>query len=184
MPHPRILVVAFSRTGHTRRIAEAIAEALGADLETIVPLGPPRTGVTGYVRCSAESLLGILPALQREVHDAAVYDLVVVGTPTWNAGVSSPVRTWLRDNAERMHDVAFFCTCGGFGPDRVMRQMEQLAGRRPRAKLILRLRDLEDGSHAARVAQFVDAVRPPAREEPAAPEKARTSPGNGHRAAR
>lgn len=185
MSHARILVVAYSRTGTTRRVAEAIAEALGAELETIVPLGAPRTGPMGYVRCSAESLLGVLPALQRPVHDPAVYDLVVVGTPTWNTGVSSPVRTWLSENAERLHDVAFFCTCGGFMPERVLKELEQLAGRAPRARLVVREREVQDGSYAARASQFADDVRPrAARPADKQAEKERTTPGNGHRAAR
>ena len=50
-----VLVVYFSRTGHTRVLAEGIARALGADLEEIRDR-TDRTGLLGWLRSGAETV--------------------------------------------------------------------------------------------------------------------------------
>src|SRR5262245_20444151 len=45
----KVLVTYYSRSGHTRRLAERIAQVLGADLEPIVDQRP-RAGLLGYLR--------------------------------------------------------------------------------------------------------------------------------------
>ena len=53
----RVLIVYYSRSGNTRRVAQQLAFDLGADLEEIVdPTNRPRP-----VRLAAERLPGVLP---------------------------------------------------------------------------------------------------------------------------
>ena len=87
----RILVVYFSRSGNTRRLATEIAEACGADLEELVPLGS-REGVRGYLRASFEAMLGLSPALQPLQHRLQDYETVIIGTPIWVWNIAGPVR--------------------------------------------------------------------------------------------
>ncbi len=84
----KILVVYYSRTGTTRKVAQAIAEATHADMEEIVPvrgykgpLGWLRAGREGSSRRPAE-----IAPLQK---DPTAYDVVVAGTPIWGWNVSS-----------------------------------------------------------------------------------------------
>ncbi len=178
MARPRILIVSYSRTGNTRDVAAAIAQLVDADREDLVPLGASRDGLRGYMRCSLESVTGTLPALASTPHDPSSYDLVVVGTPTWNLGVSTPVRSWLRQHAKELRDVAFYCTCGGTGGDRVLAELQRLAGRAPRTAMILRERDLRSPRYRTEVMRFANALRIPvaAAAEP--------TNGGGPRAAR
>lgn len=178
MARPRILIVSYSRSGNTREVATAIARVVDADLEELVPLGPSRDGLRGYMRCSLESATGTLPALAPSVHDPASYELVVVGTPTWNLGVSTPVRSWLHLHAKELRDVAFYCTCGGAGGERVLAEMGRLAGRAPRTAMILRERDLRAPRYRTEVLRFANALRPPAAAA------AEPTNGGGPRAAR
>ena len=70
----RALVVFYSRSGGTRRVAEAIAAGLGADLEEIGD-ATDRGGVLGYLRCAAEALLGASTEIDRPAKDPASYDV-------------------------------------------------------------------------------------------------------------
>jgi hypothetical protein len=54
MARPRILVVYYSRSGTTRKIAEAFSEALACDLEEIVE-DKSRAGSFGYIRSLVEA---------------------------------------------------------------------------------------------------------------------------------
>jgi len=153
MPKVRALVVYYSRSGHTRQVAERIAKGLAADLDAI---GEPadRTGNLGYLRCALEAIFGVSSEIERPKLDPSAYDLVVVGTPVWYAAVSTPVRTYLWVERDRLPRLAFFLTHGGMGAERVFGQMRGLAGRRPLAELAVRVRDLESGVYEGKADAF------------------------------
>lgn len=154
----RILVVCYSRTGHTRQVAGELARVLGADLEEIVD-PTPRSGLRGYLRSGREAYFRRRPPIAPPVHKAADYDLVVVGTPIWNASLSAPVRSYLERERNEFRSVAFFCTCGGMGMDRVFRQMKDAAGRAPVAQLVVRESVLGQPALSQLVNRFATEVR-------------------------
>jgi len=143
------LVVFYSRTGRTRKVAETIAAGLGADMEELRE-ATDRIGLRGYLR-------SLFDALGR---DPSRYDLVVVGTPVWVASVSAPVRAFLASNARRLPRVAFFVTEGGRGERSVFRQMAEIAASYPIATLALVQRDLDHGTTATgAIDSFVASLR-------------------------
>jgi menaquinone-dependent protoporphyrinogen IX oxidase len=154
---PRILVVHFSRTGHTRQVAQSIATALAADIEEIVD-PTRRTGILGYFRSGREAWLKRLPSIAPSVHDPGRYDMVVIGTPIWNTSLSAPVRSYLWRHRSRLPAVAFFLTCGGMGIDRVFRQMTEESGRAAVATLAVREKELGTPALEAAIARFTGEV--------------------------
>ena len=130
------LVVYHSRSGHTRRVAQALAERLDADLDEIV-VDTPRPGPLGYALCALEALMQCTPDLRRAAHDPARYSLVVIGTPVWFWSLSSPVHAWARRHVLAQPKLAFFCTMGGSGAERAFAQLEQTCGKTPQATLAL-----------------------------------------------
>jgi flavodoxin len=160
----RILVVSYSRTGTTERVAQVVARTLGADIEPIVD-HTRRGGIIGYLRSAYQAAFGHLVTVEPATRDPWSYDLVVIGTPIWNQSLSSPVRSYLERH--EFHQVAFFCTCGGHAGHRVFAQMAEAAGREPVATLVLRERD----EVAPAVERFVAELRrvPVSRTPPAQP---------------
>lgn len=147
MPHARNLVVYFSRTGITRRVALSLAAALEADIEEIAE-DADRSGLSGYMR-SLIDVITLRPVRVAPVkHDISSYELVVIGTPVWAASVSSPVRTWLLANRSHLRRVAFFCTLGGRGHDAALAQMGSLAQRRPLATCAIAAREIRRGEES------------------------------------
>jgi len=141
----RILVTFHSRSGNTRRIAQALARRLHADLDEI-RIVQPLKGPLGYAMCAIEAIACLTPALRPAGKDPAAYDLVVIGTPVWFWSLSSPVRSWLAGHRVGTRRVAFFCTMGASGASRVFATMQSLAGRKPVATLALTERELRDGA--------------------------------------
>ncbi|MCK4376551.1 MAG: flavodoxin, partial [Candidatus Brocadiae bacterium] len=76
----RCLVVYYSRSGTTRKAAEAIAGLLGCDIEEILDR-KDRSGVTGYLVSLKDSALRKPAEIEPVRRDPADYDLVVIGTP-------------------------------------------------------------------------------------------------------
>ena len=164
----KTLIVFHSRSGYTRRVAQALAQRLDADLDEI-RIVQPMAGTLGYAFCALESLLHLTPALRPSTRDAADYPLVVVGTPVWFWNLSSPVRSWLAGNRLAKGRFAFFCTMGGSGAGRAFAAMQELAGGAPRATLALTDGQIDAGADAA-IDAFVRALRaaPSAATAPAA----------------
>lgn len=92
-----VLVVYYSRTGTTRRVATELAAIGGWDVEPLIDM-KPRDGLIGYGRSLLDSILGRTTQLAAPRHNPADYDLVVVGTPVWSASISTPIRTWLEEH--------------------------------------------------------------------------------------
>jgi flavodoxin len=135
---PRILVVYYSRTGHTERVARRLAEALGdADLEPIHDRAH-RAGPLGFLRSAYQAVTRALVDLEPATHDPRDYDLVVIGTPVWGAMPASPVRSYLWRHRDVLPELAFFCTCGGRGSDKTFAELARLADDKPLATLALR----------------------------------------------
>lgn len=155
---PRILIVYFSRSGATRKVAEMITEELDCDIEELRE-SDTRAGLCGYLRSGFEATFGIRPELRPTLHDPSAYDLVVLGTPIWNASVSSPVRTYADRNARHLRNVAFFLTQGGTGARRVFAQLTRLCGNAPVATLAVKARDLMEGAAKAETAEFVGMLK-------------------------
>lgn len=181
MPSSTTLVVYFSRTGTTRKLAHDIARALNAETAELTE-ARTRGGVLGYLRSGFEATFRRLPPLRDFEDEAHGHALVVVGTPVWNANVCSPVRAFLRHHRGKFAKVAFFATMGGRGSERAFREMAEEAGRKPVASLAIVARDVATGKHQARVSAFAHELRQAVPvTTPSSAHKARGEPLSGRR---
>ncbi len=140
-----ILVVYYSRTGHTRIVAEAIARSLGAELEALGER-TKRLGFRGYLSGGRDAMRHKQAELLPVQNDPANYDVVVAGSPVWAFTLCPAVRTYLSQSADALHRVAFFCTHGGGGASRSYSEAEKLIGKPLVATLALRDRAVRDGN--------------------------------------
>lgn len=155
----KTLVVYYSRTGNTRRVARRIARELDADLEEIEDR-TSRGGVTGFMRSGKDSLLHHTTDLAEPDHRPGDYDLVVVGTPVWAGRLSPPVRTWLECFRDELSEAAFFLTTYMFGKTKTFTAMEEVSGRSPRSNMALTASELKSEEWVQRVDRFVEELRP------------------------
>jgi len=141
------LIVYFSRTGATRKLARMLAKSCEAELEEIREPSS-RTGCMGYLRSALQAALHLNAATYPGKRRPGDYEIVIVGTPIWFWNMSSPVRTYLENNRKGFRKVAFFCTCGSSGHAKVLGDMERLCRRR--AVATLNVTDAEVSHHLPR----------------------------------
>ncbi|WP_051277845.1 flavodoxin family protein [Solimonas flava] len=161
------LVVFYSRSGHTRRLAQRLAARLDADLDEIHELHPHR-GLLGLARCLYDALLGREPPITAPTQPPLGYARVIVGGPVWADHVAGPVRSYLTRHADELRHVAFFCSCAHSGAQ-TLADMASLCDREPDATLMMTVRQIDEGGAVALDA-FVTALQPAA--APAAPAPA------------
>jgi len=153
----KILVVFYSRSGTTRTIAQALAADLRCDIEEIVTI-KSRVGFLGVVSSLIEAMRRQPAAINQTRFNAPSYDLVVIGTPVWAWSVSSPVRAYLMGNEKNLPRVAFFCTLGGRGNESTFAQMQDLAGKAPKATAVFRMDEVAAGRFREHLAKFMRAL--------------------------
>ncbi len=158
MAAQKILVVFYSRSGTTRRAAEALATELKCDAEEINEVNS-RAGFFGIVRSLIEAARQRPAQIAPAKHSPSSYDLIIIGTPVWAWSVSSPVRAYIIANEKSLPQVAFFCTLGNRGSESTFAQMQKLAGRAPVATAMFKIRDVGAGRLSPRLAEFVQACR-------------------------
>jgi flavodoxin len=164
----KVLVVFYSRTGTTRRLASAIAQAGGWDLEELYDTCD-RSGVLGFVRSLFDAGFGTLTRLETVRHDPSSYDLVLVGTPIWNSSLSNPVLTYVMEHRHALPDLGIFTTHGGRGERGAIRQLLRVTGKLPFAELTMTNRQIDAGRFAPEVHRFVDTIQMALTSRPISP---------------
>ncbi|WP_168788167.1 flavodoxin family protein [Paraburkholderia aromaticivorans] len=157
MPEAKILVVYYSRTGTTRSLASALAKMLATDLEEICDCSN-REGPGGYLRSLFDAIRKRHVEIGPAGLDVLAYDLVVIGSPVWAGSVSAPVRSYLIENRARLPQVAFFCSFGGRGADKVLREMQQIVGKPAVAECKVTASEVHHGAHIA-LSAFVSGLK-------------------------
>ena len=149
----KTLVIYFSRTGHTQKIAEAIAAKYGSDIERIKEVND-RFGVSRYLAAGRDAMFQRHGSLQPTDKNPAQYDLIFLGTPIWAWNLTPPMRAYIAGHKSKLNQVAFFCTEGGAGGKRAFRQMADLIGKQPVATLEVTESDLGTGADKEKLNTF------------------------------
>ena len=139
----KTLVVFYSRSGTTKRVALDVAKALNADIDEVIDK-KSRKGILGFLRAGYDATRGKTTEIEFE-KDPSDYDLVIIGTPVWNGRVTPAIRTYLLRNRERIKRAAFFSTCAG-RPRKCLGQMEEILGQEPLLKKVLVRKRLDEGT--------------------------------------
>lgn len=157
MADSRTLIVYYSRSGTTRKVAKSLSALLQCEVEKIVE-AKERSGVLGYLRSLIEAGRKRPSSIIPPKNDPASYDLVIVGTPVWAWSVSSPVRAYLMAYKARLPDVAFFCTFAHRGGESAFAQMETIVGKAPRACCAVKAGVVTSDAYGPRLAEFVKSL--------------------------
>ena len=139
------LVVYYSRTNITKKLAEDIAEKTGADIEEIVPKVNYQ-GKIGYARGGKHALGQKVIDIDEPEHDPADYDVIYLGTPVWAGKASTPLFSYIKKNGDRFNNVKFFVTAGGKGFESTLKQMEENT-KNPLATLGLTTKEVKNGDY-------------------------------------
>lgn len=149
----KILVVFYSRTGRTKAIGQQIAAACGSPMELISDK-TDRSGLLGYIRSALQAFAHAESVIRHTKCKPSNFDIVVIGSPIWFWNIASPVRAYIRRNRKNFKKVAFFCTCGGSGQAKVLRDMARLCGQQPISTLSVTVGEMQRQLHRNRLGQF------------------------------
>jgi flavodoxin len=113
---PGSLVLYYSQTGSTEKVAQLIAEKTGADIEKFGVATPYDGDFNATIaRCREEMEKGTVPEITPLVKDIAKYDTIYLGYPIWFGTYAPPVASLLKAVDLKGKVVIPFCTFGSGG---------------------------------------------------------------------
>jgi flavodoxin len=159
MEQRKILLVYYSRSGTTKKFAEALAAQLKCDVEEIQDVRS-RKGLFGWLRSGSEAARKILPPIREPTKNPGTYDLVIIGSPVWASTMASPVRTWLdRHKDELVNTVALFCTSSGADSGHTLPDMGAYCHCDSLVNMAIEHKAIASGQFADKVTSYVAALK-------------------------
>ncbi|HNV93849.1 MAG: flavodoxin [Candidatus Methanofastidiosum methylothiophilum] len=153
----KTLVVYYSRSGNTKKIAEEISKNLKCENEEIID-SKNRKGALGWIIAAIDAHSKKLTTIKGTTKDPAKYDLVVIGTPIWAALMAPAVRVYINENKGKFKNVAFFCTYGGSGDAKAFGEMEDYIGITPISKLTITTKELK-ANYETKLKNFTKGIK-------------------------
>ena len=128
----KTLVAYFSASGVTKRAAEALAKAAGADLYEIRPEVPYTRADLDWTDKKSRSTVEMQdkasrPAIVQDVPDVSGYDRVFVGFPIWWYIAPTIINTFLESADFSGKTIILFATSGGSGFGKAVEYLQSSA---------------------------------------------------------
>lgn len=122
------LIIYFSHSGNTQRIAELIENNIGADMLVIEAVQPYPEGFQAAVdEMSRQNKGKILPDFKQVSIDPQQYNRIFFGYPVWDSRLPPIVRTFLRDHNFNGCTIIPFNTHKGFGTGKSVNEIKEFA---------------------------------------------------------
>lgn len=154
----KVLVVYYSRTGTTRKIAEQIQTALNGDIDEIKD-ATRRSGIIGWLRSGKDSISKSLTRIEDVDANPKDYDIVIIGSPTWNGAASTPIRTYITEYKKSLPQVALFST-GDSDKPKAIEELTSLIDDKPIATLhLIKKEDVETGKYHSKIDNFIQKIK-------------------------
>lgn len=126
MENNKKLVVFFSYTGNTKKIAESIQKKLNCDILEIKPVKPYSTDYKTVVDEEQNNESSKKkPEIQSIDKDLSQYDEIIVGSPIWWYTIAPVIRTFLSENDLKGKIIKPFATNAGW-LGRTFQEIEKL----------------------------------------------------------
>lgn len=99
-----ILVVYYTRTENSKKIADEIAVKLGCETDQIIDKRN-YAGMIGYIKAFVYSLMNSKTEIEYE-KDPSDYDVIVIVAPVWLKNIPPAIRTYAEKNMTKMRNYA------------------------------------------------------------------------------
>ncbi len=150
----KILVVYYSRTGNTRKIAQELSRKLNADIDEIKD--KKKRGFLGvWLKGSRQAMKGKSSEIIFSKNPEN-YGLIILGGPVWAWNLIPPLRRYLEENKDKIKKFGFFLTYGGNDGENI----KQVSGfKEPIATMKIIDKQVKSGNYETEINEFVKKLK-------------------------
>ncbi len=154
----KTLLVYYTRTKTTKKVADKIKNKLKCDLEEIIDT-KKRQGAIGWISSGKDATFKKLTKIKKLQKNLADYDLIIIGTPIWSWSMTPAIRTFLSENKDILNQenkkIALFCTQGGSGGEKTFLEIENLLDQKAISRLELSTKEVIKDNYDAQIEEFI-----------------------------
>lgn len=123
----KAIIVYYSWSGNTRKIAKLISEQIDADLFEVKPINDYPENYSACVdQANREIKNGFMPQIKDYPESLGNYDLIFIGTPNWWSTMAPPLLTLLKNVDLSGKSIIPFCTHGGGGAGHFVKDVKRI----------------------------------------------------------
>lgn len=125
----KTLVVYYSLSGNTKRVAEYLKEKMKANLLEVKPVKEfPNKGFKKFFWGGKSAVMKETPKLEKYSFNPDKYDLIVIASPIWAGRITPPIRTFIVDNKEKLKTkkIAAIVSSGGGESPKTFPKLKEL----------------------------------------------------------
>lgn len=148
-----VLVVVYSYTGTSRRVAELLCSQQGWPMGEIAEVRP-RHGPLGRLSCILDSVLLRCPPTRYDGPPPMDFDIVVLVTPIWGRRVAGPMRSFVTRRRDHLPDVAVVLVMEDRGAQCAVSEIDDIIDRSPLLSTSITTRQVDEGSFVWRLKRF------------------------------
>lgn len=121
------LIVYYSHSGNTRKLANLIAQQIDADCLEIIPEKPYPNDYTSVVNQAKQEISrNFRPALKNAQINLNKYTTIFIDSPNWWSSIAPPIATFIDINDLSAKKIIPFCTHGGGGFGHIPQDIKRL----------------------------------------------------------
>ena len=150
----KTLIVYYSRSNITKKVAQYIADKLGCDIEEIKPK-VNYGGKIGYARGIKDAIAAKNVDLEELNYDASEYDEIIFGVPVWASKAANPLISYIQQNQDKINDYKLFITAGSNGFESTTQQVSEYVGKDPLKTAFIRTIDVKNDTFTDTIDEFI-----------------------------
>lgn len=119
-------VIYYSKSGVTKKIAEAVKDKFKADLYFVEPEEAYGSYISAVARVGREKLTKKPPVLKTKPEDFSAYDVIFIGFPVWYGTMPSFQQEYISKCDLKGKTVIPFATAGANGRESSLKTVKEL----------------------------------------------------------
>ena len=154
----KVLVVYFSRTGHTKHIVDNISKMINCDVERL----KPKTNFNGFwgsVKGVLYSFMGKGCKIEPVSQSIENYDAVIICSPIWAGKLSAPAREFFYHKKGFLNKYAIAISSSSGDIDGALKEAEYISGQKPLSRISILDKDRVGGRDYGKIGRFVEQLK-------------------------